>query len=168
MWIAALRAALITATFVSVGCTASMHSLQSSFFSKFSLRELVERNRSRSGLDCSTGGAGGGGGGGSASGRKFRFHKGESLSCRLSGGAENFDEAGLIAALKQDVEGELRESGAEITGSGSPAASSFYFEYEQGIGRGRLEITGRTISGGYYSLKADLEERDKSESESPG
>jgi len=167
VWVAALRATLITATLVSVGCTASMHSLQSSFFSKFSLRELVERSRSRSGLDCSTGGAGGGAGGGSVSGREFRFHRGESLSCRLSGAAESFDEAGFIAALKQDVEGDLRESGAEITGSGSPTASNFYFEYEQGIGRGRLEVTGRTISGGYYSLKAELDEKGKSESEPP-
>jgi hypothetical protein len=140
-----------------------MHSLQSSFFSKFSLRELVEKNKSRSGLDCSSGGGGGGGGGGgSLSGKEFRFHKGESLSCRLSDDAEKFDEASFIAALKQDIEGEIRESGAKITDSGSPTASNFYFEYEQEIGRGRVEITGRTIRDDYYSLKADLEERDKS------
>jgi hypothetical protein len=141
-----------------------MRSLQSSFSSKFSLRELVERNKSRSGLDCSSGGAGGGGGGGSRSGKEFRLHKSESFSCRLSDSAEKFDEASFIAALKRDVEGDLRESGAKITDSGSPTASNFYFEYEQELGRGRVEITGRTIRDNYYSLNADLEERDKSDS----
>ena len=164
MRVAVLRAMLITAMFVSIGCTAYMHSRQSSFFSKFSLRELVERNTSSSGLNCSAGGAGGGGGGGARSGKEFRFHKGESLSCRLSGGAEKFNEASFIAALKQDVEGDIRENGAKITDSGGLNASNFYFEYEQGIGQGRVEITGRTIRGDYYSLKADLEERDKSAS----
>ena len=98
------------------------------------------------------------------SGKEFRLHKAESLSCRLSGGAEKFDEAGFIAALKGDVERDIRESGAKITESGRPDAGTFYFGYERGIGRGRVEVKGRTMRGDYYSLTADLEERGGSES----
>jgi hypothetical protein len=160
--VAVLRIALITAMLFSIGCTAYMRSPQSGFFSEFSLRRLVEKNGSRPGLDCSTGVAGGGGGGGSRSGREFRVHKAESLSCRLSGGAGEFDEASFNAALKEGVEGDIRESGAKVTGSGGPDAGRFYFEYEVEAGRGRVEITGRTV-GDSYSLKADLDERDKGE-----
>jgi hypothetical protein len=161
-----LRGALIAAMFVSVGCTAYMSSLQSSFFSKFSLRELVEKNQSRPGLDCSAGGGGGGiGGGVGGFGRKeFQSHKGESLSCRLSDSAAKFDEAGFIAALRRDVERDITESGAKIVDSGNPDASSFYFEYELEDARGRVEIAGRKISVDYYSLKADLDEKGKRES----
>lgn len=165
MRVAVLMAALVTTAFVGAGCTAYTHPLQSSFFSKFSLRELVERNKSRSGWSCSNGGIGGGGGGGGAGGKGFRFHKGESLSCRLDGGGEKFDEASFIAALKEDVEGDLGESGAKITDRGAPNVSAFSFEYEHGAGRGRVEITGRRIRDEYYSLKAELDERDKSESQ---
>lgn len=158
-----LRTALLTAALAGVGCAAYLRSRQSSFFSEFSLRRLVAQSGSRHGLDCSTGGAGGGGGGGSAGGKEFRFHKGESLACRLSGGAGKFDEAGFLAALKEAVEREIGESGAKLTGGGGPDAGRFHLEYEAEIGRGRVEITGRATGEEYYSLKADLEERDKGE-----
>jgi hypothetical protein len=162
-----LRDTLITAILVGVGCTAYMYSLQSSFFSKFSLPELVEKNKSRSGLDCSAGGGGigiGVGGGGGFSRKEFQSHKGESFSCRLSDRVEKFDEAGFIAALRQDVERDITESGAKIIDSGNPDASSFYLEYELEDARGRVEITGRKIREEYYSLKADLNERGKRKS----
>ncbi len=161
-----LNAALLAATLVDIGCTAYMHSLQSSFFSKFSLRELAEKNKSRSGLDCSAGGGGGGTGGGSGGfgSKDFQFHKGESFSCRLSDGGEKFDEAGFIAALRQDVERDIKEDGAKIIDGGTPSEGSFYFEYELENARGRVEIAGRKIRDDYYTLKADLNERGKRES----
>ena len=165
MRVIVLRGALIAVILVSVGCAAYMHSLQSSFFSKFSLRELVEKNKSHTGLDCSAGGGGGsiGGGGGGFSSKEFQSHKGESFSCRISESAGKFDEAGFIAALRQDVERGIAETGANIIDSGNPDASSFYLEYELEHARGRVEVRGRKIRDGYYSLEADLNERGKRE-----
>jgi hypothetical protein len=141
-----------------------MTSQGSSFFSKFSIQELVEKNASRSGLDCSAGGGGGGGGIGSSGGgfgfggREYQSHKGESCSCHLSGKGEGFDEAGFIAVLRREVEGEITDSGTKITNSASQAVSSFFIEYASGDVRGRVKVTGRRIADGYYSLEADLDE----------
>ena len=54
--------------------------------------------------------------------------KNESFTCQIDS-AEQFDEGGFIAALKQKVEAELNQSKAKIIGSANPDASSFYFEY---------------------------------------
>ena len=147
----------VAALMLSAGCVAYMASLQSSFFSKFSLRELVERNKSHH-LTCS---AGGGGGGGSIStfGRKeSHFQKGESLSCQMTGAAQ-FDEEEFLQALKQSVEIDLEQSKAKIISSAKVDAQSFYCEYALEDIRGRVEISGRIVEGNYYSLKADLEEK---------
>ena len=93
------KATFVAALILSAGCVAYMASLQSSFFSKFSLRELVERNKSH-GLNCSAGGGGGGGSISSFGGKESHFQKGESLSCQM-GGAAQFDEGEFLQALKQ-------------------------------------------------------------------
>jgi hypothetical protein len=151
------KVTFVAALMLSAGCVVYMASLQSSFFSKFSLRELVERNKSHD-LNCS---AGGGGGGGSIStfGRKeSHFQKGESLSCQM-GGAAQFDEGEFLQALKQSVEMDLEQSKAKIISSAKIDAQSFYCEYALEDIRGRVEISGRIAPGNYYSLKADLEEK---------
>ena len=162
-----MRIALLATILIGVGCPTYMRSLQSSFFSKFSLRELVEKHKSRAGLDCSAGGGGGGGGGigmggGGVGSKESHSHKGESFSCRLkSGGTEQFDEAGFMGALSEEVEREIKESGAEVIDRGTPDPSSFYFEYRLEDVGGRVEISGRKLSGDFYSLAADLDERGK-------
>src|SRR6185295_9758623 len=155
-----LKAAFVMALLPVAACTAYMLSLQSPFFAKFSLRELVETNKSL-GLNCAAGGGGGGGGMGSGTGgvsrRESHFHKVESFSCQIDS-AEQLDEGGFIAALKQVVEAELNKSKAKIIGSGNPDATSFYFEYTMEDIRGKVEVSGRKTPGNYYSLEADLDE----------
>jgi len=155
-----LPALLVAAALVGSGCSALTASRGSSFFDGFSLQKSV-KNASRSGLDCS--GAGGGGGIGSSAGgfgfggREYHSHKGESLSCRLAGGGESFDEEGFISALKREVEGAIKESGAKIV-DGGQSAGGFSYEYASGDVRGRVKVTGRKRAGVYYSVQADLEE----------
>ena len=50
------------------------------------------------------------------------------------------------------------ESGAKITDGGGRDAGGFCFEYASGDVRGRVKVTGRRIGGGYYSLRAELDE----------
>ena len=156
------KAALTALVLVAMGCTAYMSSFQSSFFSRFSLKELVQRTKSHGSLNCSSGTGGGGGGmrsGVGGIGRKgAHFHKGEGLSCQMTDD-EQFDEAKFIQALKQSVETDLDESKARIVSSDNLDATSFYFEYALEDIKGRVEISGRKGPGKYYTLKADLDEK---------
>jgi len=141
---------------------ACMSVFQSSFYSGFSLKDLVQKNQGNSGLNCSgSGGAGGGSGGigtGAGSlGGGSSFHKGESLACQISD-AEQFVEAKFIQTLKESVEKDLDASKAKITSSKNPDATRFAIEYTVGNTFGRVEISG-TKSAGYYSLLAQLDEK---------
>jgi len=88
--------------------------------------------------------------------------KNESFTCQIDS-AEQFDEGGFIAALKQKVEAELNQSKAKIIGSTNPDASSFYLEYTTEGTRGKVEVSGGKTPGTYYSLEADLDENTNSE-----
>lgn len=130
-----MKHATLIASVVCVGlfCASCIWSPETSFFSKFSVRQLVECSKPSAGLNCepSEGGGGGTGGGfGSfGSGRsRFKAHKSDSWGCRLKSN-EAFDESALFAGLKMDVERLLHESGAQITDRGSSGATSFYFVY---------------------------------------
>ena len=148
--------ALLLLAAACVGCVWLV--VESSFASRFSLSELVQRNQSNSGLDCSSGGGiGAGTGGVGSSGTQSSFHKGESCSCRISD-AQQFDEAKFIQALKESIEKDLGTSGAKITGSQNTDATSFSIEYTHGDGSGRVEISG-TRSPGYYSLSSKVDEK---------
>lgn len=141
------------------GCIACMSMFQSSFSSRFSLQELVQRNQSKNGLNCS--GSGGGGGIGTGAGgfgqTGSTFHRGESCSCQISD-VDQFNEAKFIQALKETVEKDLDASQAKITSSKNPDATRFSIEYTLGNAVGRVEISG-TRSAGYYSLQAQLDEK---------
>src|SRR5437667_10086434 len=122
-----LIALAVCVTLFSASC---MWSPESSFFSNFSTRQLVERNKSSAGLTCDpTGGGGGGGGVGSraggtgSGGTHFNSHKSDSFACRLKSN-NSFDETKLCAALSLDVEHALRDNGAQITDSGSSGSSN--------------------------------------------
>jgi len=62
---------------------------ETSFFSNFSVRQLVERSKSSTGLICDANGGGGGGGIGTRAGgigfggTRFNSHKSDSFTCRL-------------------------------------------------------------------------------------
>jgi len=143
-----------------------MNFKQDTFFSAFSLRALVERTSSRSGLDCSAGGTGGGIGAGSGGvgGKESRRHKGESLTCRMKSGAgEQFNEAEYTASLREVVEKDITASGAEIIGGELLNTSGFYYEYSVGKTLGHIEISGKPVGADYYSLKASLDEIEKRE-----
>jgi len=138
---------------------------ESSFFSNFSMRALVEKNESSTGLSCDPNGGGGGGGirsssGGFGLGRtRFSSHKGDSFACRLRAEAvDGFNETRLIRALRSDVELPLRENGAQINESGNIDAASFYFVYALKNVQGRIQVSGKRIGADYYDLHAQLDE----------
>jgi hypothetical protein len=157
-----LKFSVIAALLFETGCVSFIFPFQSSFFSRFSLPELLERNKSQSGLNCSSRAGGGGGGGGGGSGgigmRESHSSKSESFSCQIAGDTDKFDEGRLIKSLKQSVEADLNESKAKIISSGSPEANSFYFEYSIDNTKGRVEISGKNDSGNLYTLSAILDE----------
>jgi hypothetical protein len=147
---------------LATGCAAYMSYFQSSFFSKFSLQELVQRSKAAGPLNCSTraGGGGGGGigtGGGGIGTKQSSFSKGESFSCQLTD-TEKFDEPRFIQALKQNVESDLNRINAKVT-SEKLGAANFYLEYSSGDISGRVEISGKRGPLNYYTLTADLKEK---------
>jgi len=152
---------------VAAGSTACIHSKESSFFNRFSLQRLVEKNKPHARLECDAVGGGGGGigagtwGWGSGS-KRFHSHKGDGFFCRLKpNSVGGFDEAALIAALRQDVERAITGSGATITDRGYRESASFYFQYALDNVIGRVEISGKRIQDNGYTLKADLDESDR-------
>ena len=155
------RLLLVVLLALTAGGIACMSLFQSSFYSAFSLKELVQRNQSNSGLNCCGGGAGGGGGGiGSGavgSHGNGTFHKGESLACQISD-AGQFVEARFIQALKESVEKDLNANQAKITSNTNPDLSRFAIEYTVGSSFGRVEISGIRTAG-YYSLEAQVNEK---------
>jgi hypothetical protein len=153
------RVLLVVLFALTAGGIACTSLFQSSFYSAFSLKELVQRNQSNSGLNCSGGGAGGGGIGAGAVGSHGNgtFHKGESLACQISD-AGQFVEARFIEALKDSVEKDLNANQAKITSNTNPDLSRFAIEYTVGSSFGRVEISG-TRTAGYYSLAAQVNEK---------
>jgi hypothetical protein len=140
----------------SSGCRALMNFSSSSFFSSFSLEELVKNNQSPPGVICAKGGMGGGSVGFWSVGRKQSSgDKTSGFACQL--GAGSFDEAAFIASLKADVEKAIIHSGAKVMSEGSSAPGGFYFEYSEGDIHGRINIVGK-IKSNYYSLEANLHE----------
>jgi hypothetical protein len=142
------------------GC--SLWSPETSFFSNFSVRQLVERNKSSAGLNCDGAGGGGGAigsraGGLGSGGAHFNAHRSDSYACRLRSN-EGFDEGRLFSALKLDVEKTLRDSGAQITQTGSSGPANFYFAYGLKNVSGRVELLGTKLGSGYYDVRADLNE----------
>ena len=139
-----------------------MWSHETSFFSNFSMRKLVERNQSSAGLTCDQTGGGGGGvgsraGGIGSGGSRFSAHKSDSFACRLKS-QEAFDETRLLSTLKLDVERTLHDAGAQITETGSSGAASFHFAYALNNVRGRIQVSGTRIGTDYYDVHADLDE----------
>ncbi len=144
---------------VYVSC---MWSPETSFFSNFSTRKLVERNKPAAAASCDPMAGGGGGvgarvGGFGSGGAHFNSHKSDSCGCRLKSN-EPVDEAALFNALKLDVERALHNNGATISDSGSSGAANFYFVYTLKDVRGRVELTGTRIGTEYYDVRADLNE----------
>ena len=151
--------AFVVMPLLAIAC---MSVFQSSFYSAFSLKELVQRNQSNSGLNCSGSRGAGGGGGGIATGAGglgggSSFSKGEGYTCQISD-TDQFNEAKFIQALKESVEKDLDASKAKITGSKNPDATRFSIDYTVGKTAGHVEISG-TRSAGYYSLQAQLDEK---------
>jgi hypothetical protein len=135
---------------------------ETSFFSNFSVRELVERNKSSAGFVCDPMGGGGAGsqfrtGGIGFGGFRFNSHKSDSLGCRLKP-KEAFDETLLLSTLKLAVERALHDNGAQITNNGSSGPASFHFAYALKNVNGRVQVSGTRIGTDYYDVHADLDE----------
>jgi hypothetical protein len=146
-------------------CASCVVTQQTNFYSKFSVRELVERNQSAAGFTCEAAGGGGGGvdeniisSSGGTGGTHFSAHKGDGFTCVLKS-EENFDEQRLFAALKDDTERVLRANGAQISETGSANPVGFYFAYTASNVRGRIQISGSRIGNQYYDVHAVLEEQ---------
>ena len=153
--------------FGAAGCSAYMSSFQSSFFANFSLRELVEKNKSIAGLSCSVGAGGGGGGGGMSMGtggvgkQGSNFNKHESFVCQISD-AKLFDEAKFMETLKQNIEQDLDANKARFDSGKNVDANSFHVEYKLSDNvTGTLKILAKKGPMHYYTLQADLSEKSK-------
>jgi hypothetical protein len=157
------RTVLIALLVCFLACSCSIWSPETSFFSNFSVEQLVERNKSAGGLSCDAMSGGGGNGIGSRAGglgsrgAHFNSHKSDNWACRLQAN-DAFDEGRLFSALKLDIERSLRDAGAQITQTGSTGPANFYFAYNVKNVRGRVELSGKRSGGGYYNVQADLEE----------
>ncbi len=139
-------------------------SRETSFFSNFSVRQLVERSKSSAGLTCDANGGGGGGsigtraGGIGFGGTRFNSHTSDSFGCRLKSNEPEDFETHLFAGLELDVQQALRDSGAQITENGNPKPATFYFAYTLKNVRGRVQVSGTRIGTDYYDVHADLDE----------
>ena len=177
MWFRRIRQNPLLAPIVLVLlCASCLGPRETSFYSKFSTRDLVERNQAPAGLKCEPlgGGANGAGihsWGGGLGGGHFDSHKSDSFACRF-GADSTFDEARLISGLKADTQRLLRESGLQITDSGSSGPANFFFAYTEKNLIGRIEISGKAaetnhyvevdgkrINSQYYNVVADLHEQ---------
>jgi hypothetical protein len=156
---------LFTIGIIGVHWACSM-SRESPFFAKFSMQELVTRNKSMAGIACDPVGGGGGGndigtwaGGFGGGGMHFQSHKSDSFACRLqSDTLPSADEEQLLASLRKQVEDSLRTYGANISESGSRDSRSFYFSYAIKDIQGRIQVSGKRIGGDFYNLHAELQE----------
>ena len=155
------RVILIAVAVCFALCPACTWSSETSFFSSFSVRQLVQRSESSAGLTCDLGGGGGGissrAGGIGFGGTRFNSHKSDGCGCRITSNVA-FDEARLFSALKLDVERALHDAGAQITERGSSGASTFYFAYSLKNVRGRVQLSGTRGGTDYYDVRADLDE----------
>jgi hypothetical protein len=138
----------------------------STFYSNFSVVELIKRNQSRLGIACSSAVMGGGGGGSgfqNTLSNEARYHKSESFHC--SHGADKqdeFEESGLPQSLKEEIEKEISQSNARVVESG-PLPSGFYVEYcADGI-QGRVELTCNFSGRGSIGFNATLTETSTTE-----
>jgi hypothetical protein len=158
-----IRHTLLIGCAVGIGLVyvSCMWSPETSFFSNFSTRKLVERNKPAAAASCDPTMGGGGVGGRVGSfgsrGSHFDSHKSDSCGCRLKTN-EPLDETALFNALKLDVERTLHNNGATITDRGSSGPSNFYFAYTLKDVSGRVELTGTRIGMEYYDVRADLNE----------
>jgi hypothetical protein len=139
-----------------------MKTRATSFYSDFSVRQLVQRSGSFARLACEPFGGGGGGTGfhvrriGSGE-THFNAHKSDNFACRLPPG-ESLDETELFSTLRLNVERALHGSEAQIVDSGSTGSANFYFAYTLKNVRGRVEISGKRGVAGYYNISANLSE----------
>lgn len=161
----AIAISLLVVVLFDAGCSAySMYWLQSSFFAKFSLRELVDKNQSSAGLDCSVGPGGGGGGGvsggtGAVGKQESNFNKFEGIACQISD-AELFDEVKFMQALKESIEQDLETDKAKIVTKNSDA-TGFELEYTLNETTGTVKISAKKGPMRYYTLEANLREKSK-------
>ena len=140
-----------------------MHTTETSFFSNFSVRQLLEHSESSAQLKCDP--LGGGGGGGNefhvrrvGSGEThFNSHRSDNFACRLTSN-EPLDETHLFSVLKLNLERELNYNAAQITESGSSGPGNFYFAYTLKGVRGRIKLSGQRGAADYYNITADLSE----------
>jgi len=165
MWFSSVRKTLIVLTLaLAVLCASCGGGQVTSFYSKFSVRELVERNQKATGFRCDmpAGGGGNGGmdssyGGGGFGKANFSANRGDSLVCVLKPD-QTVDEDLLLAELKRDTETVLKANGMQIVESGSARPASFYFTYAARNVRGRIQVSGRRIGNQYYDVHAELAE----------
>lgn len=156
--------ALLTTVLLGAGCFAYTSTLQSPFFTKFSVRELVEKNEFNAGLDCSTTGTSGGGGMSVGTGGVGKdgsqFSKLDSIACQITD-VGLFDEAKFIEALKESVLKDLQTYKATVLGNKNPDVSGFNLAYGLTDQTGTIKVTATKGPDRYYTLEANLNEKSK-------
>lgn len=138
-----------------------LQSKPSNFFTEFSLKELVKKNNSTTGLLCAKRTTGGVGFGSSGGNSEQTIHNNyETFGCWISDvDSDKFDEEELVSSLRNDVEDTINQSGLKITENNSLDLSSFRFKYESSAVKGQIDISGE-MKNGYYEIKANVVEKD--------
>jgi len=161
MWLRRVKPKLfLAAIFLALLFASCLGPRETSFYSHFSMRELVERNKAAAGLNCEAMGGGGGGihlWSGGVGGSRFDSQKSESFACRLNSEA-NFDEGRFFSGLESDTEHALREGGLQIVDHGASGPARFFLTYTQKTVQGRIEISTSRVGAQYYNVLADLHE----------
>ena len=155
---------LVLTVLVGAGCYTAGVSSQSSFFTKFSLRELFAKNEFSAGLDCSetSGGGGMSMGSGAVGKEQSNFSRLDTIACQITD-AERFDEAKFLDALHESIVKDLSSYKATILGNNNrkPDERSFKLLYGLSDVSGSVEVLATRGPARFYTLKADLHEKSK-------
>lgn len=158
-----------TVVLLAVFSSACLESMPSSFCRNFSLRQVIDNNKSQLHVDCesSNGGDGiaaGGGGSGFKVGSltkngNYSFVTSAKFICKVD--SNGFDEAIAIPLLQRAVEQSISASGAKVTNRESADAEQFALRYTVNGAEGKLTVSARRFSGEQYSFHSNLEESRK-------
>ncbi|MFY9610614.1 MAG: hypothetical protein WAU45_18640 [Blastocatellia bacterium] len=115
------------------------------FFQRFSLYDTINRMNVPQ-ITCSASFSTGVSGG---VGEVTSFRKDSSLDCEVISPA--FDESAFTSGLRTEIEQEIVNGGARVTGSGE-TGPNFHCEYQDGGIHGAIEVVAGRVEANKYKL----------------
>ena len=137
----------------------------STFFTNFSVAEIIKRLNSNSGLICANGSMGGAGMGSSHGDHEnSRYRNNDSFSCHLKDAdKEKFNQAEIIQEILEKTRNEITKFGARVTGEVQLNSSSFYLEYADESIVGRIEIKSSLYQENNFRVEVSFDETSTSQ-----